>query len=1002
MAGRTRVATTRRRRKVRALPLPFASPDRLLASFQRTGDPRALGRLFDKTAPELLRVAAWLAGNRADAEDLLQRTFLTVLTRGGNYDPARRALPWLCGVLGNHARKLHEQRQAREIDTRREREPDPLAAAAGAEFEATVARLRAELGAPYAEVLDLHLGDGLDCNTIAARLGRPAGTVRTQLMRGLQRLREVLPRGFVGGAAVALAANAKAQAVVLANVRAHVVGAATLAGTAATATLGGVLMAKKVLVLVPLVALLVGVGTWSLMQGERDHAPTQPNEVAPAAAQIPASAPTPNTATASAPTRAAREAVATTDAIPPDPDFATLVVHATWSNDGTPSANIGVLAAPRPYSELTERIGLTDVSGSVVLRRLPPGSCQVSTSFAKASTVELPAGAVTTVAIEAKSDGTISGTVVDDLQRPIADARLWASIDGPGIRGAEVGRSDEQGRFRLPFRTSQWLGARKAGRAPSNLLLLREATNNVTLVMQGAGGVVNGRVVDDGGRAVPGALVAIGLGGERLGQSSSMARMEIRATAARLMADAEGRFSCDGVTLGAAAASAWAPGFGPVTLPIDVRAAEPSSIVLALPRGAVVEGTVRDTRGRIVANAQVERVGTLYDFARPRTRTDASGAFRLVDLPAGELELFALADGKVTATVTTTAGRTTTWDPVLPALARLRGRVVDPDGVPLPGLRVGVARPDAMRTDPAGTTDRGGGFVIAGVAAGSVTLRVDNDIATLASRDVAVGDAPITITLTAAELPTAHLRGRVVDATGNPLTAVLILRLPDWRSCGPTECGRDGTFVRGPLPAGRYLASVAADGFGTRVLDTVPVGVGEDKVLPDIVLARAGRVELDLRGGQAPHLRIANEDGSDVTSLLPGAGRPTTELPPGNYVAIANTGAMRATTAFVVQSERTTTVELTLAPANAVTLSCAVAQPARDDTLQIVVRDAAGALVDCTLLHIAIEPASWRTSLPPGRYTATTRWNEGAAASTTFTVVASDAAQTFALQPSPR
>ncbi len=987
------------------MPLPFASPDRLLASFQRTGDPRALGRLFDKTAPELLRIAAWLAGNRADAEDLLQRTFLTVLTRGGNYDPARRAMPWLCGVLGNHAKKLHEQRLAREIDTRRERERDPLATAAAAEFEATVARLRAELGSPYAEVLDLHLGDGLDCNTIAARLGRPAGTVRTQLMRGLQRLRQVLPRGFAGGAAVALTANAKAQAVVLANVRATVVGAATLAGTAATATLGGMLMAKKVLVLVPLVVLLVGAGTWSFLQGAQDRAPAQPKDVAPAVAQIPASAPTSDTATASTPTRAAREAVAATDAITPDADFATLVVHVTWSHDGSPAANIAVLAAPRPYTELTERIGLTDASGTLVLRRLSPGSCQVSTSFAKTKTVELAAAAETPLTIEAKNDGTITGTVVDDLQRPVADARLWMSINGPAIRGAEVGRSDEQGRFRLPFRTSQWLGARKAGHASSNLLLLREATTEVTLVMQGAGGIVNGRVVDDGGRAVPGALVAVGLGGERDAQTSSMAVMEIHATAVRLTSDADGRFCCDGVALGATAASAWAPGFGPASLPIEVRAGEPSSIVLALPRGAAVEGTVRDTRGHVVANAQVERVGTIYDFARPRTRTDASGAFRLVDLPAGDVELLALADGKVTSVVTTTAGRTTTWDPVLPAAGRLRGRVVGPDGVPLAGLRVGVARPDAMRTDPAGTTDRDGGFVIAGIAAGSVALRVDNDVATLAARDVAVSDAPITITLAANELPTAHLRGRVLDANGNPLAAVLLFRLPSWRSCRPTECGRDGTFVRGPLPAGRYLAGVAAEGFGTRVLDTVLVGVGEDKVLPDIVLARAGRIELELRGTQAPrghYLKIADDDGVEVAWIQHDAGRASTELPPGNYAAIANVGAMRATKPFTVRSERTTNAVLELAAATAVTLACAVSESARDDTLQIVVRDAAGALVDSTLLHIAIEPASWQTSLAPGRYTATTRWNDGGGASTAFTVVESGSAQTFTLTPPPR
>jgi hypothetical protein len=39
------------------MPLPFATPDRLLARFRRTGEPDHLGALFDRTAPALLRIA---------------------------------------------------------------------------------------------------------------------------------------------------------------------------------------------------------------------------------------------------------------------------------------------------------------------------------------------------------------------------------------------------------------------------------------------------------------------------------------------------------------------------------------------------------------------------------------------------------------------------------------------------------------------------------------------------------------------------------------------------------------------------------------------------------------------------------------------------------------------------------------------------------------------------------------------------------------------------------
>src|SRR5262245_36500169 len=313
----------------------LASPDRLLARYQRTGDPRVLGRLFDHTAPELLRVAAWLCGNRADAEDLLQRTFVTVIETRGAFDASRRALPWLCGIVGNHARKLHEQRQ-RRIDLAGERsgERDPAHAAADAEFAASVAQLRAELGSPYAEVLDLHLGEGLNSKQIAERLGRPAGTVRTQLVRALDLLRRQLPAGFAAG----LALSATATASSLATVRAAVIPGAG-AGAAVT-TLGGLLMGKKIAVVVPALALLLG-GAW-VIADRNDEAPVRAEAPQVAFAGTPAQ---PDRRGDESPATL-RGAVGAND-LAPDADTATLVVRATWLHDGSPAAGIGITLTPQ-------------------------------------------------------------------------------------------------------------------------------------------------------------------------------------------------------------------------------------------------------------------------------------------------------------------------------------------------------------------------------------------------------------------------------------------------------------------------------------------------------------------------------------------------------------------------------------------------------------------------------------------------------------------------------
>src|SRR5262245_15439769 len=223
------------------MPIRLHAIDRRFARFCRTGDPAALGQVFDATAGELLRVAAWLCGNRADAEDLLQRTFLCAIEDRARFAGERRALPWLVGILTNHARNLRRERARRAaLPAPAEPVADPVALAADAEFAAWLADTRRAIGAPYAEVLQLHLEQGMNAAEIAAQLGRPAGTVRTQLMRALERLRQRLPAAF---AAAVIAPHS--APVALAAVRAEVLAAASrlrlAAGTATVAAAGGAL-----------------------------------------------------------------------------------------------------------------------------------------------------------------------------------------------------------------------------------------------------------------------------------------------------------------------------------------------------------------------------------------------------------------------------------------------------------------------------------------------------------------------------------------------------------------------------------------------------------------------------------------------------------------------------------------------------------------------------------------------------------------------------------------
>ena len=60
-------------------PPGSSSVDQAFASFVRTGHPGDLAKVFDDTAPELLRVASHLVGDLSLAGDLVQSTFLAAI-----------------------------------------------------------------------------------------------------------------------------------------------------------------------------------------------------------------------------------------------------------------------------------------------------------------------------------------------------------------------------------------------------------------------------------------------------------------------------------------------------------------------------------------------------------------------------------------------------------------------------------------------------------------------------------------------------------------------------------------------------------------------------------------------------------------------------------------------------------------------------------------------------------------------------------------------------------
>jgi RNA polymerase sigma factor (sigma-70 family) len=261
------------------------SVESLFLRFRRDGSPSALAGVFDETATELLRVACHVASDLGAAEDLVQSTFLTAIESAKSWDERRPLLPWLLGILANHARAARRAgaregeravARAHELRLLPRVEPSALHGAQAREAEALVQRELDRLAEPYREVAILALRHQLEPREIAAALGRSPGAVRVQLHRALEQLRQKVPRGAVLPALLFASPAAGELGRGLAVVREVVLSSASKAAAAAAlVTVGSLVVTKKVVAAAVLVTAAATVvwKSWPASETTSDSTP---------------------------------------------------------------------------------------------------------------------------------------------------------------------------------------------------------------------------------------------------------------------------------------------------------------------------------------------------------------------------------------------------------------------------------------------------------------------------------------------------------------------------------------------------------------------------------------------------------------------------------------------------------------------------------------------------------------------------------------------------------
>lgn len=801
--------------------------------WRETAQPEALARVFDATAPELTKLARHLAGPEASAEDLLQATFLTAIEFRARFDADQRLLPWLVGILVNHARDSR-RRGRREIDPERllhEPFADPADDAARTELEESLADAIAKQPEAYRAVLRLYLQHGLEPAEIAASLERPPGTVRAQLSRGLERLRRALPASLSSSRALAVAPS-------LASLRERILARAGDVAPAASAVLpkSGLLaiaMSKKSL-LAAAVLLLVCLPI-ALRFAVDASPPTPPSE--------PSVAATPMESTAAATTEtvavdAAGDARSTPDAVAASPSAgvaprrtASLTVRVETSAG---QAIAGVAVALRTVDQLQDlgtmlNFRRTNEDGEVTLEDLAPDRYVIELDRSGSRDFVLLDAGERKHQIVRLSGARVLGRVVDEHGSPLAGATILAHNER--LESVVVATSDARGNFEvLAVSSSSALQARLAGHVASKAHRVTGKEGEdwpVEFVLHGDAGEIVGRVFDRHGAPLPNALISFVPAHSRFLTPWDGDDPQVRAVQVRSGGD--GSFRCIELPRGTSVvtASGGDAESAPASVEVEVSSA-PQRVELRLPTGATIEGRITDG-GRPVRDASVfvftssPETPSSYLFnllASRNATTDSDGRFRCSGILPGTVELRALRNGLETITqqtMTLGSGERRTFDFDCGAKPTVALDVVL-EPWPLPNTQ-GPVLVNATLLGGEATelslqvVDATGHARFANAPDGRLALTVfrhsvPGDLVTLVTAEVDAREGRVVLRVPPERLSSQSLRGRLVDESGAAV-ARRSLRLSFSEGGAPVTMmrtsGEDGSFEFTGLPAGRYV-----------------------------------------------------------------------------------------------------------------------------------------------------------------------------------------------------
>lgn len=164
------------------------------------GNRAAFAELYEASKSKLFAVSLRIVRERHVAEEVLQDSFVNIWNNAAKYAAARSApMTWMTAIVRNRSLdvvrrpnfEIADEEDYFALNMEDER-PGPQEHLSTARDQAKVEHCLKALDAEQKQTIALAFFHGLTHSEVASHLGRPLGTVKTHIRRGLQKLKGCL------------------------------------------------------------------------------------------------------------------------------------------------------------------------------------------------------------------------------------------------------------------------------------------------------------------------------------------------------------------------------------------------------------------------------------------------------------------------------------------------------------------------------------------------------------------------------------------------------------------------------------------------------------------------------------------------------------------------------------------------------------------------------------------------------------------------------------------